>query len=386
MTTDLQQFGRGDCITIQSIHALGVHGALEFEHHQPQDFIVDVSLWFDSREAARADDLELTVNYAQVTDKVLAVVRGHSVALIERLARNIAMSLLEDSRINAVEITVHKPHAPLPVDFSDVAVTIYRTRQDYLEESNRLAAVLTVRPTTPRKAILALGANLGDPVGTLREVVAALQSAPEFSEVKVSPLARTRPVLEDNQSPQPDYYNAVVSIVSKLSAADLLDLARHFEEEYHRERVSHWAPRTLDVDIICIDDVESEDPRLTLPHPRAAGRAFVLVPWMHLDPQARLDGVEVSRLAQKAQDRSGIVSLWPDWLEQSSGVTSEAAKASKEAGAPSDAQAFGLPSWQAALGNPAGEQRVVDDVTGEIYLENQGEVQKPSWSRVKGSD
>ncbi|MDD7542360.1 MAG: 2-amino-4-hydroxy-6-hydroxymethyldihydropteridine diphosphokinase [Mobiluncus porci] len=412
-----------DCITLRGIHASGVHGVLEAEHHQPQNFVVDISLWFDSRAAARVDDLALTIDYAAVTDKILSVVRGKSVALIERLAQRIAMKVLEDERIDAVEVTVHKPQAPLKVEFGDVSIEIYRTREDFEKETARLAVALTVRPEKPRAAVLALGANLGDPVKTLREVVSALQSAPEFDEVAVSPLARTRPVLASGQAPQPDYYNAVVRLVSRLSASELLDLAHHFEQVHHRERPSHWAARTLDVDVIAVEGVESSDPRLTLPHPRAASRAFVLVPWAKLDATAKLGGELVAELATKAEDRDGIVNLWPDWLEvapdtERTNPWGESVEAPDSAasensveegtetsvlGTPRRASEmldgnYGLPSWQAALGT-GGEHRVVDDVTGEIFLDrsssssgNGGEsvksesteqVTKPGWRRVR---
>ncbi|NMW65131.1 2-amino-4-hydroxy-6-hydroxymethyldihydropteridine diphosphokinase [Mobiluncus mulieris] len=378
----------GDCITLRGIHTLAIHGVLDFEHHQPQDFLVDVSLWFDSRPAARVDDLALTVDYSEVATKVQAVLGGKSRALIERLADNIAMRILEDEQILAVDVTVHKPHAPLDVEFQDVSICIHRTREDFENEATLLPADLTVRPDKPRVAVLALGANLGDPVRTLREVVADLQSVPEFLEVQVSPLARTRPVLAKNQAPQPDYYNAVVRVVSRLSAAELLDLAQHLEQNHHRKRPSRWAARTLDIDIIAVEGLESDHPSLTLPHPRAASRAFVLVPWLELDATARLEGQPVAELAA-AQDREGIVNLWLDWLDTSRADSREphpeepgktaVAPASPEAATetasvlgtpagtlPSEAADFGLPSWRAALGTPAA-QRVVDDVAGDIY-------------------
>lgn len=372
-----------DCISLHGIHALGIHGVLDSEHHNPQDFNVDVSLWFDSREAARSDDLALTVDYSVVAEKVQAVLLGKSVALIERLADAIAMSVLEDERITSVEVTVHKPHAPLQIEFQDVSIQTYRTREDFTAQRTLLAPELTVRPEKPRTAVLALGANLGNPVRTLREVIKVLKSAPELQNVVVSPLARTRPVLEDNQAPQPDYYNAVIQIASRLSAAELLELAHHLEQLHHRERPSHWAPRTLDVDIITVEGVESADPRLTLPHPRAATRAFVLVPWQKLDRDARLGGKAVSELAKIAQDKDGIVNLWPDWLEnksladESTVVKPQPPVSADEnvsiLGTPGIASSvtgtnYGLPSWKAALGN-TGENRVVDDVTGDIFTE-----------------
>lgn len=369
-----------DCITLQGIRGQGIHGVLDSEHHQSQEFLVDVSLWFDTRPAARVDDLALTVDYSQVAEKVTSVISGKSMALIERLADSIAMRVLEDERIATVEVTVHKPHAPLQVEFQDVSICVRRTREDFAAESALLPSDLTIRPDKPRIAVLALGANLGNPVQTLREVVADLQSAPEFSKVEVSPLARTRPVLAENQAPQPDYYNAVVRVVSRLSAAELLELTHHLELSYHRERPSRWAARTLDIDIITVAGLESADSRLTLPHPRAAERAFVLVPWLELDATARLGNQSVAELAA-TQDREGIVNLWPQWLEEApreeplpnAKTTSQTPEREHVSvlGTPgilrphADSD-YGLPSWKAALENRE-EHRVVDDVTGDIY-------------------
>lgn len=408
-----------DCITVRGIRTSGVHGVLDFEHHLSQDFVVDVKIWFDSRPAAQTDDLAQSVDYSKIAEKVQSVVLGKRVSLIERLAQRIAMEVLENKRVDAVEVTVHKPQAPMSIEFQDVCIQIYRTRQDYPGETqdypgetSAFSALLRSRPDKPRTVILALGANLGNPVRTLREVVQSLRSAPEFSEVKVSPLAQTRPVLEANQAPQPDYYNAVVRLVTRLSAVELLDLARHLEAQHHRERLSHWAARTLDIDLIDVEGVASSNPRLTLPHPRAAGRAFVLVPWTLLDAQARLDGKPVADLAAMAADRGGIVRLWPDWLEwddseietrlstfspekpgklaipEKPETTGELEKTGK-AGKPGSRTGvesrlahqtlgqYGLPSWRAAF-DQSGEARVVDDVTGDIVLDTPGKSGKKS--------
>lgn len=302
-----------DRISITGIHARGVHGVLESEHHQPQDFYVDVSLWFDSRVAAATDDLTVTVNYAEVTTKVLNVVSGESVALIERLANRIAMSVLSDERISAVQVTVHKPQAPLPVEFTDVSVQVLRTRRDFQAQTLPTDAALTESPAASRSAVLGLGANLNHPVDTLREVAAALSAEPEFESVEISPLVRSRPVLAPGQVTQPDYYNAVVRVVSRLSAYELLLLARRLEDAHGRERPYRWAPRVLDVDVISVDGIQSRDPVLTLPHPRAAQRAFVLVPWAALDPNATLNGEQVSQLAKRCNP-DDILETWQDWM------------------------------------------------------------------------
>lgn len=398
-----------DSITLRGIFARGIHGVLESEHHAPQDFSVDLTLWFDSRRAASSDDVAHTVDYSVVAEKIVAVIEGKRASLIERLATHIALSVLEDSRIAAVQVTLHKPHACMDVQFEDVAISILRTRADFAAHLADFPANLTLRPEQARPAVLALGANLGNPLGTLREVVAALQSAPEFERVEVSPLARTRPVLQPGAAPQPDYYNAVVRVWSRLSAAELLDLAHHLEDTHGRERPYHWAARTLDVDVIDVEGVTSEDSRLVLPHPRAATRAFVLVPWAQLDPHATLEGRSVSKLAAWAQDANGIVNLWTDWLatdpepgQTAPNLPSVPASPAAPDDSPlaetqvGDHDAFGLPSWQAALPQAEARPRVVDNDTeidiirqdyspsaGDSPSSSQSELPAPQWQRVR---
>jgi len=135
------------------------------------------------------------------------------------------------------------------------------------------------------RAVLALGANLGDRAAALQGAVDAL--APEAKVVGVSAIFETAPV---GGPEQPDYYNAVAIVETALSPSALLDLAHTIEADAGRVRLERWGPRTLDVDIIAFDDVMSDDPVLTLPHPRAHERAFVLLPWSDVDPDAVVPG------------------------------------------------------------------------------------------------
>lgn len=168
--------------------------------------------------------------------------------------------------------------------------------------------------------VLALGANLGDPVSTLADAVDTLADADGLDLVAVSPLARTEPV---GGPEQPAYVNAVVVARTNLTPQSVLAIAHHVEQGAGRERLVRWGPRTLDIDLIQYGDrpdtAHSEDPELTLPHPRAHERAFVLWPWARADPAATLvlaDGRElaVAELAEQAADRAGLSAgpPWPD--------------------------------------------------------------------------
>jgi 2-amino-4-hydroxy-6-hydroxymethyldihydropteridine diphosphokinase len=132
------------------------------------------------------------------------------------------------------------------------------------------------------RAALALGANLGDPRVTLREALAGLAANPDVRVDGVSSLWRTAAV---GGPEQPDYLNAVVLVDTDLDAAALLDLAHALEEAAGRVREVRWGPRTLDVDLLAVGDERRADPELTLPHPRAHERSFVLDPWAEVDPE-----------------------------------------------------------------------------------------------------
>jgi dihydropteroate synthase len=118
-----------DRISLIGLRVFGRHGVLDHERRDGQEFVVDAVLWLDTRPAAAADDLALTVDYAAVAGRLAAVVSGEPVALIETLADRLAAACLSaHPAVRDVEITVHKPHAPLIQSFGDVTVTIRRSR------------------------------------------------------------------------------------------------------------------------------------------------------------------------------------------------------------------------------------------------------------------
>jgi dihydroneopterin aldolase len=116
-----------DRIAVRGLTATGHHGVFDFEKREGQTFVVDVVLGVDTREAAATDDLARTINYAEVAADVIALIQGQPVDLIETLAQQVADACLARDGVQAVEVTVHKPEAPVGVAFGDVMVTITRT-------------------------------------------------------------------------------------------------------------------------------------------------------------------------------------------------------------------------------------------------------------------
>lgn len=119
-----------DRLTVRGLTVHGHHGVFDFERRDGQEFVVDLTLSVDSRTAAMTDDLHDTVDYGRLVDDVAAVVAGDPVELIETLAQRIADTCLDHAGVRQAEVTVHKPHAPIQATFSDVALTINRSRSD----------------------------------------------------------------------------------------------------------------------------------------------------------------------------------------------------------------------------------------------------------------
>ena len=154
------------------------------------------------------------------------------------------------------------------------------------------------------RSVIALGSNLGASSDTLLLAVADLVEPDDVRLRAVSPVVRTAPV---GGPDQPDYLNMVIEVETTLGPYALLDLCHAVEARHHRERTVRWGPRTLDVDIITFGSWTSDDEALTVPHPRAASRAFVLQPWAWMDPGAVLNGRPVAELAAEAEDLAGLV-------------------------------------------------------------------------------
>lgn len=143
----------------------------------------------------------------------------------------------------------------------------------------------------PVEAVIALGANLGDRAATLAAAVEELRRLPLVERVRVSDVVESVAVTpEGPDASAPTYFNAVAIVTTRLAPSVLLAYLHAIEDRHGRERRERWGDRTLDLDIVAYGDVRSDKPRLSIPHPRAAHRDFVLVPWLTLDPDAELPG------------------------------------------------------------------------------------------------
>lgn len=140
-------------------------------------------------------------------------------------------------------------------------------------------------------AVVALGANLGERRETLAAAAADLQRLPLVSAVRMSKPMESVAVTVDGPDPEaPGYLNAVAIVTTRLAPTVLLSYLHAIEDRHGRVRRERWGHRTLDLDLIAYGDVVCDTPTLTLPHPRAAERDFVLAPWLSIDPDASLAG------------------------------------------------------------------------------------------------
>ena len=359
-------------IALKGLGAMANHGVYDFERARDQRFSADIIMWVET--AGATDDIAATVSYADIADEAMAVLTGTAVDLIETLAETIAARVMSHEGVVGTEVTVHKPDAPIDHPFADVSVTVRAGETDAMPLSLSLKGIYeaedgsvltgeieaygraqapspaqqehrealpsrrgahaaeaareedTSRPAhlRSRRVVLAIGGNLGDVPVTLMHTVEALSYMEGFQIDDVSPIMRTKPVLAPGQAPQPDYWNAIVVGSAIASPDELFAQTSRIERELGRERHERWGARTVDIDIIQIEGLASADPVLTLPHPRAKERAFVLAPWLLCDPDAILEGVgRVSDLLAHTPDREGIIDAVDDWLEDPAAVTAD---------------------------------------------------------------
>lgn len=290
-----------DRITLTGLRARGRHGVLPAERELGQEFSADVVLHLDTREAAEGDDLTATVNYADVAQDAVDVLSGPPADLVETVAARIAERALRHPRVVAVDVTVHKPQAPIPVPFADVTVHVHRAKE--------------AGDGGARDVVVALGANLGDARATLAAALTALDRHPRVAVAAVSPLLRSTAVVRPGAPPQPDYLNAVAVLRTDLPLRELLALCQGIELGHGRVRTERWDARPLDLDLVAAGSLTWQDADLTLPHPRAHERGFVLAPWARVVPDAVLPGHgPVAELAARCGDPGQWVA--EDWWDR----------------------------------------------------------------------
>ncbi|MGN0807662.1 MAG: 2-amino-4-hydroxy-6-hydroxymethyldihydropteridine diphosphokinase [Candidatus Coproplasma sp.] len=248
-------------INIKGIKVSACHGVLESEKCDPQPFVFDVAIDCDITAASVSDDVCDTVNYAEVCTLVVDFCKKNCFNLIERLAFGASKEIIKAfPKIKAVEVTVHKPHAPIPHPFEDVFVTARVERNE---------------------VILSLGSSQGDRQAALNFAIDKLSEVDGIEILKVSSFVESQPY---GGVAQNTFLNGAVLISTILTPQSLLNAIHKIEEECGRVRTQRWADRTLDIDIVFFGDKVIESDGLCIPHPDYENRDFVLIPVKEIAP------------------------------------------------------------------------------------------------------
>lgn len=250
-----------DQITIKGLETFGYHGVFEEESFLGQKFIVDAILFLDTKGAGKTDDLELSVDYGEVCKLIKKTVEVERFQLIESLAEEIASKLLLTfSILQSVEITVKKPWAPILIAMDTVAVTIKRGWH---------------------KVYLSIGSNMGDKEGYLDFAIDQINGLADAKVVKASDYIVTKPYGDIEQD---DFLNGALEVQTLQSPEEFLETIHEIEKDAHRERLIHWGPRTLDIDILFYDNEIVMEENLQIPHVEIPKREFVLQPLFQIAP------------------------------------------------------------------------------------------------------
>lgn len=253
-----------DRINIKGLKLYAYHGCLEEERQKGQEFTLDITLYLNLTPASITDNLERTVNYSEACQVAQEVFTKYAYNLIETAAEEVAAALLiKYSLVDKVTVEVFKPHAPIPLDFENVSVFIERKRHT---------------------AYIAVGSNLGESEATIakaRELFLKVEGNEILAE---SSLIVTKPY---GVTDQPDFINGMWKVSTLLPPYDLLKKLNEIEHRLGRERLIHWGPRTIDLDIIYYDNLVIDSEKLTVPHIDMANREFVLKPLLEVDPYVR---------------------------------------------------------------------------------------------------
>lgn len=259
------QCGRGtDEIHIDNLEVYAHHGVFPEEKRKGQLFVVNLVLYTDTRPAGQRDELALSTHYGEVCHLVTEWMQGHTYDLIETVAETVAEQvLLHYPLVQALDVEICKPEAPIGLPFGSVSVRIHRGWH---------------------RAYIALGSNMGEREKYLQMGVDAMGGREDIRLKKVSSWRQTAPYGGVEQA---DFLNGAMEIETLLTPLELLELLHEAEQAADRKREVHWGPRTLDLDILLYDDLVMESEELTIPHADMRNRDFVLGPMAEIAPWVR---------------------------------------------------------------------------------------------------
>lgn len=253
-----------DKIFIKNLEVFGKHGVLPEENKLGQKFLINAILYIDTREAGIKDDLTKSIHYGEVSHFISSFMTKYTFQLIETVAEQMTRAiLLQFPRMEKIRLEILKPWAPIGLPLESVSIEIERGWH---------------------QVFVAIGSNLGDRKKFLDEGIDALKENKDCIVEQVSEILVTKPY---GVTEQPEFLNGMIKLKTLLTPEELLELLHQIEKESGRERLVHWGPRTLDLDIIFYDDWIIDTKDLQIPHIDMQNREFVLKPLAELAPYVR---------------------------------------------------------------------------------------------------
>lgn len=250
-----------DEIRIKRLEVFAHHGVFPEENQLGQKFLVSAVLYTDLRRAGLTDELSHSMDYGAVCAEIHRYLTEHTFRLLETAAERLCAHLLRTlPQLARIRLEIEKPWAPIGLPLETASVCITRGWHT---------------------AYVALGSNLGDKTAYLDSAVQALRADADMRVQTVSDYLLTAPY---GGVPQDDFLNAVLCVRTLLPPHELLARLHAIEQAAGRERLVHWGPRTLDLDILFYDDAVIADDDLHVPHPEIPKRAFVLRPLAQIAP------------------------------------------------------------------------------------------------------
>lgn len=276
-----------DKIKIKNLEIYARHGVYPEENALGQKFLISAVLYTRTRKSGMMDDLSQSVNYGEVCQFIAQFMEEHTFKLIETVAERLAQALLlKFPLVKKVKIEVKKPWAPIGLPLDTVSVEIVREWH---------------------KAYIALGSNLGDKAAYLTMGVRMLNAREDCQVLRISDFIITPPYGVVDQD---DFLNGVLELKTTLTPEELLSCLHGIEQAANRERLIHWGPRTLDLDIIFYDNMVVDTPRLHIPHQEMHKRPFVLIPMAQIAPWVRHPILQktVEQLLKEVTETEGMES------------------------------------------------------------------------------
>lgn len=253
-----------DFIKITNLEIYAYHGVLAEEKQKGQVFFVNLKLYMNLRKPGLSDNLHDAVNYDEVCSLVVDVFTKEVYDLIEKAAEKTVEALLcQFPALEAVELELRKPDAPITCKPEDVSVNIYREWHE---------------------VYLSFGSNVGDSYANIDKAIEILENHPAVRGIRRSDLIVTKPY---GPVEQDDFVNGCLEMETYMDPEELVNFIHEIEDSFHRDRSIHWGPRPIDLDIVFFDDEVYNSKTLTIPHADMENRMFVLEPLSQLCPFKR---------------------------------------------------------------------------------------------------